>query len=62
MADSKVTLGIYLLWHGNYFVSKEIKSVYRINNCDIYKNAYITNTQKYQSFPCKVCIFEICHI
>lgn len=25
MADFKVTLGIYLLWHGNHFVSKEIK-------------------------------------
>lgn len=63
MADTKITLGIYLLCHRNYFASKGIKKgVYSISNCDIYKNAYITNKQKYQSFHCKVCAFEMYHI
>lgn len=63
MPDSKVTLKISLLWNRNYFVSKGIKkSIYKINNYDIYKNAYIRNRQKKQSFHCKVCASEIYRI
>lgn len=63
MADSKISLGIYMLCHRNYFASKGIKKgVYSISNSDIYKNAYIMNKQQYQSFHCKVCAFEIYHI